>query len=135
MSDHTNRARLFEPYSELTEYQVFMINVLVEEDPNPEYVEGAVNILLDDIEDRFLQASERDAMISIANAAVEVAPAISHLPPIHRSKEARRRVKRWFEEHLGSVGEGSSSDEDGPESPQRVIPFQKKRNGNDDLEM
>ena len=135
MNDHINRARLFEPYSDLTEYQVFMINVLVEDEPNPEHVEGALNTLLDHIEDRFLQASERDAMISIANAAVEVAPAIAHLPPIHRSKEARRRVKRWFEETLGSVGEGSSSDEDGPEAPQRVIPFRKKRNGNDDLEM
>jgi len=135
MSDHINRAQLFKPYSELTEYQVFMINVLVEDEPNPEHVEKAVNILLDDIEDRSLQASERDAMISIANAAVEVAPAIAHLPPIHRSKEARRRVKRWFEENLGSVGGGSSSDEDGPECPQRVILFQKKRNGDDDLEM
>lgn len=134
MSDHINRARLFEPYSELTEYQVELINILVEEDPNPEHVEGAVNILLDDIEDRFLHASEKDAWVSIANAAVEVASAIQHLPPIHRSMEARRRVKRWFEEHLGGSDQGSSSDEDGPENPQRFIQPQQKRKRGDDLE-
>lgn len=130
MSDHINRAQLFEPYSELTECQVQMINVLVEEDPDPQDVEHALNTLLDDIEDRFLEASEMDVRISIANAAVEVASAIAHLPPMHRSQEARRRVRRWFEAHLGA-----SSDEDGPDAPQQIIEPQQKRKGMDDLEM
>ena len=114
-----SRAKLLEPYSALTQYQVWMINTLVEEDPDPTHVEGALNLLLDEIETRLPSASELDARSSIANAAVEVAEAIAHLPPITRSSEARARVKRWFSKNLATSETGGSSDDF--ESPQRVI--------------
>lgn len=132
MSKNLNRARLLEPYSALTECQVRMINTLVEEDPDPMHVERALNNLLDEIEARLANASEMNARSSIANAAVDVAPALAHLPPLLRSKEARARVNRLFSEDLGSTGTAGSSDDgdDGFEAPQRVIaPGRKTREG------
>lgn len=126
MSEPISRAQLFKPYSALTEYQVWMINVLVEKNPDPQDVEGSLNNLLDDIEGKFASASERDAISSIANAAVEVAQAIAHLPSIHRSMEARRRVKRWFQDVPGGL---SDHDDDEPELI--VLPQRNKRRDED----
>jgi hypothetical protein len=80
-----------------------------------------LNNLLDEIEDRFASASERDARISIANAAAEVSHAIAHLPPFLRMKEARARVQRWFSEQPGTSGAEGSADDDF-DDPQRFIP-------------
>lgn len=119
MNDDLNRAKLFAPYSALTEYRIWAINTLVEEDPNPDDAEAALNLLLDDVETKCPSASERDAKSSIANAAVEVAKAITETHPIIRSKIARFRVSRWFSKDLATTGPEGSSDDFEP--PQRAI--------------
>lgn len=124
MTEPHHRGRLFEPYSTLTEYQRWMINLLVEDEPAPHDVEGALNGLLDEIEKRFARASEQDARISIGNAAVDLAPAIAHFPPLIRSSEARRRVNRWFSQAIGGAGSDGS---DGPDEPIRELTPSRKK--------
>ena len=100
MRDHENRTQLFMPYSELTLYHVGLINTLVKKRPDLDDVVGALHILIDEIENRFLWATENDIFMSITNAAVEVAPSIAHLSPQQRGRMAHIRVKRWFNEFI-----------------------------------
>lgn len=129
MSEHLHRARLFEPYSELSGSEIEMINVLVQEKPCPAEVENALNGLLERLFEKFPTFSVGDARNSIANAAMEVSPALAHLPRIHRSKEARRLVKRCFEGNLeGADSDGAPGDDHDPLERERT---DLKRKGNE----
>jgi len=96
------------PYSELCSYHSSLINTLVEERPELDDVVGALHILIDEIENRFLHANHNDIFMSISNAAAEVAPAIAHMPPMQRSQLARIRVKRWFNEYIETPDDGDT---------------------------
>lgn len=117
MEKPIHRARLLQPYSALNPDEIWSINLLVEEnpDPNPVDVKKALDILMRHITSVFPNANVMmDIRISISNAAADVADSLSSQPPFKRRSESRRLIDRWFKK-------GASPDDgDAPDVPQRI---------------
>ena len=99
MTQSLDRTNMLRPYAELHPYDVWALHVLIFDDPEAEDVEASLNHLLDLIESRIpagVSLGERDAKVSICNAAGDLAATFYGLSDLQRSIRARKAVGRFL---------------------------------------